>query len=166
MKKSILLILIVIFSILSVKSQTLPNYPYFLKNNVGDTIGVVFSLAQAQRIDNDYELLSLLRKAKIQSDKNDSLSIVVVNELNEKVATLNLKVSALNDIDKLKDSEITNLKAQIELYRRDQSLSNTESAKKDTIINNDKREIRGLKTQRFLGFVIGGTALIYLLIHK
>lgn len=166
MKKIILLILTGLFSILSIKAQTV-TYPYFLVKN-GDTVGVVFSISQAQRIDNDYELLSLLRKAKIQSDKIDSASIVVVNDLNEKVAELKVKISTLEDIDKLKNSQILDLKSQIDLYKKDQSLSNDQSFKKDSIINNYKSEVRKLKTQRFFGFIISGSGLlvgILLILH-
>ena len=61
MKRILILILAMIISNISIsqtQSQLMPesSYPqYYIEN--GDTIGVIFTVEQAQKVDNDLELL-------------------------------------------------------------------------------------------------------------
>ena len=160
MKKIILLISILI-SFISVKSQ---QYPSFYRSPHGDTLGIVFSIDQAQKIDNDYDLLNLYKQSNYKYEKLDSAYIIVVNGLNQQVAALRVKISTLEGINTLKDSAISNLKEQISKYKLDLSLADKQSIDKDLIINNYKKENRKLKTQKFLGFTIGGGSLIGIII--
>jgi hypothetical protein len=161
--KKIIFLIFALFSIISLKSQTTGNYPFFYIKGY-DTLGVVFSVEQAQKIDNDYQLLSLLKKSKIQSDSLSNAYITIVNSMGQQIAELKLKISTLEEKMLLKDSEINNLKDQIELYKRDIALAGEQSANKDKIITNYKKENRKLKFQKFFGFTVGGAALIAVIV--
>jgi|APCry1669189665_1035243.scaffolds.fasta_scaffold04455_4 hypothetical protein len=151
MKK--LLILIFILISFSLKSQTI--YPsYYIKN--GDTLGVIITIQQAQKIDNDYDLLSLLKEYKTKQDKLDSSYLVVIDNYGKEVATLKLKISTLEDLNNGKNLEIANLKSQIDGYKQDKLLSDLQLAKKDTIISNYKVQNIKLKVQRTVAFGVGG----------
>jgi predicted RNase H-like nuclease (RuvC/YqgF family) len=163
--KKILLLIIILFTL---KSQVVAqDFPKLYVVN-GDTIGVIFSIQQAQKIDNDYELLRLLKQAKAMSDKTDSAYIVIVDNFGKQVAEYKLKVSTLESLVSTQNEQIKNLKDQIEKYQRDSFLANEQSLRKDTIINNNKKEIRKLKTQKFLGFTFSGglIGIIILLLVK
>jgi len=151
----------------SLKAQL--KYPSFYIKD-GDTLGVIISVKQAQKIDNDYDMLFLLKQSHMSYEKLDSAYIKVVSESGKDIAELKVKVSKLNEVCTSKDAEINNLKAQIAKYVSDEILAKKESDKKDTIIKNNEREITNLKTQRFLGFTVGGGGLIgiivLLLLHK
>ena len=165
MKRLIFLIL-TIFLVNNTKAQRLSEeavFPQFYIQN-GDTMGITFSIKQAQKIDNDYDLLYLLKQAKFNYEKLDSASIVVINGLGQQVAELKIKVNKLEDINRQSDLQIANLKEQILKYERDSFFSAMQLAKKDTIINNYKKENRKLKTQRFLGFTIGGGSFLAVII--
>ena len=152
MKKFLLFTLFLLLSILSKAQNNFPHY--YIKN--GDTIGVVISIKQAQKIDNDYDLLSLLKKSKIEESKVDSAYIVVINNYGQEVAQLKLKISTMDDIDLIKDKEISNLRSQIDEYERDKLLSDLQLAKKDTIIQNYKGQVVKLKLQKTIAFSVGG----------
>ena len=140
---------------MSILSKAQNNFPhYYIKN--GDTIGVVISIKQAQKIDNDYDLLSLLKKSKIEESKIDSAYVVVINNYGQEVAQLKLKISTMDDIDLIKDKEISNLRSQIDDYERDKLLSDLQLAKKDTIIQNYKGQVVKLKLQKTISFSVGG----------
>lgn len=163
--KKILLLIVILFTL---KSQVVAqDFPKLYVVN-GDTIGVIFSIQQAQKIDNDYELLRLLKQAKVMSDKTDSAYIVIVDNFGKQVAEYKLKVSTLESLVSTQNEQIKNLKDQIERYQRDSFLANEQSLRKDTIINNNKKEIRKLKTQKFLGFTFSGglIGIIILLLVK
>ena len=158
--KKVLILLLSIFTIISTKAQfNNIDYPQYIVKN-GDTIGVMITVSQAQKIDSDYDLLDLLKKAKVQSDKADSACVVVVNNLGHQVAELKLKVTKMDELVKIKDEQISNLKSQISKYEQDSFLSTKQLALKDEIIGNYKKENLKLKTQKIVGFTIGGGGLV------
>ena len=159
--KKILTIILLFLSFIG-KSQKI-DYPYYyIKGN--DTLGIVISVTQAQKIDNDYTLLNLLKQYKFNSDKLDSINIVINDDFKNEVAQLKLKSQNLEEQLNLKDSLINNLKDQISKYQSDQNLSNTQLQKSDEIINNYKKENRRLRFKNFLGFSVGGGSLIGIII--
>ncbi len=156
--KKILLLLLGIFTFITLKAQVSEEYPrYYIKD--GQTY-VIFTLEQAQKIDNAYDLLYLLKQSKLQYEKLDSANIIVVNRLGEQVAELKLKTNTLEDLVKDKSLQISNLKEQISKYERDRLLSNEQSIKKDSIISNNTKQIKKLKKQKFFGFTFGGGGLV------
>lgn len=158
--KTLLTIILSIFIISSAKSQfNNIEYPQYIIKN-GDTVGVMITVAQAQKVDSDYDLLNLLKKSKLQFDRADSASVIVINNLGQQVAELKLKITAMEDLDRTKDNQISNLKEQITKYERDSFLSAQQIALKDEMIGNYKKENIKLKTQKIIGFTIGGGGLL------
>lgn len=159
MKKTLLLLLsFLICSLLSFSQST--DFPqYYIKN--GDTLGIIISLEQAQKIDNDYDMLDLLKNYKVAVDKLDSAYIFVIDNMKQQVAVLNLKISQLEGIIKLKDSQIDNLKDQIDKYRRDNDLANAQLKAKDEIIDNYKKEKKSAFLKTFA--LVIGIGVLFLL---
>lgn len=159
MKKTLLLLLsFLICSLLSFSQST--DFPqYYIKN--GDTLGIIISLEQAQKIDNDYDMLDLLKNYKVAVDKLDSAYIFVIDNMKQQVAVLNLKISQLEGIIKLKDSQIDNLKDQIDKYRRDNDLANAQLKAKDEIIDNYKKAKKSAFLKTFA--LVIGIGVLFLL---
>lgn len=154
--KSIILILLMITS--SVFAQEYPKY--LIENN--DTIGIIITVKQAQRIDNDLELLKLFEKMKYSSDNTINSYISVVDDMGKREALLQLKIKDLVLVEKTQTSMIDNLNKQIVNYKLDLSMCELQSSKKDTIILNNKSEIKKLKFQKFVGYTFGVTSLCVL----
>jgi hypothetical protein len=170
MKKILLTLLFGVISYMgySQYTPTQTDFPRYLINGK-DTIGVVISVQQARKIDNDYDLIILLKKYKSQCDSTDSAYVSVVDNQNNQIALLNVKISELQSIDSTQTVMINNLNSQINDYKKTIDLSNQQFAAQTQIVNNQNKEIRKLKTQKFLGYTIGGglalSAILILLLH-
>lgn len=161
MKKILFILSLALISIVtkSQTTQTMQFPQYYIKGT--DTLGLIISVEQAQKLDNDYDMLELLKKYKVSVEKMEEAYIVVVNNLQEEITTLKLKITTLEGIIKIKDSQIDNLKEQIEKYRRDGDLANAQLQAKNEIISNYRKDNRSrfLKT---LALIIGVGALLVL----
>jgi hypothetical protein len=130
------------------KNENLPEYLVFK----GDTIGVVLTIRQLQKLDNDTDLLLLLDRMELNKDTLNEKYLLLINEKNEKIEMLELKVSKLEEIDLKNNSIISDLKSQIE--NRQQNILKCDS----TIVNNDiiikglKKDLRKSKLKGVLGW--------------
>lgn len=142
--KSILLFLFTFFTI-NLYSQSidldLPRY-YVVQN---DTIGVILSIEQLQKIDNDLEIKNLLEKALIDCDSLSNQYIVVVDKYEKRIAILEVKNEELEDLNETKSEIIKELKSKVANYEKDLALCNEQNSKKDIIISNQKGTINKLK---------------------
>ena len=155
--KKIFTIIIFILICLSVKSQNI--YPsYYVKN--GDTLGIIISIKQAQKIDNDYDLLSLLKQSKTKQNELDSSYILVIDNYNKEVAELKLKISDIDSVNIDKNEQISNLKLQIDEYQKNQQLANQQLILKDDIIKEYKIQTLKLRIQKYIGFSVGGISIV------
>jgi len=166
MKKILSLLIGLFFAFSSSAQSPKPSnddFPqYYMKGK--DTIGVIFTVAQAQKIDNDYELLLLLKQSKIQSDSLINAYITVIDLQGKQIAKLELKTSLLEDLNKIKDSEIENLKQQIAQYKKDKVLSDSIIVNDKELITSYKKESRKLKTQKYLFTGLGIAAAVVALV--
>ncbi len=160
--KKILLLLLGLFALVTLEAQVKQEYPQsYIKD--GKTY-VVFTLEQAQKIDNDYDLLYLLRQSKAQYETLDSANIIVINNLGIQIAELKLKINTLNGVIQNREAQILNLKSQITKYEDDKILADKQSKAKDIIISNNGKQIKKLKRQKFLGFTVGGGGLVSVIV--
>jgi hypothetical protein len=120
----------------------------------GDTMGIIFSLEQAQKIDNDLEMKSLLEKKGYACDSTLSKFIKLVDEKTAFISSLDLKIKSLEDLLKDKDLSIDNLNSRISNLNLDVIFSNQQLTRKDGIIQNKDVQINTLKVQR--AWAIGG----------
>lgn len=153
MKKIIILVISiflssVLYSQVDTSNNKFPSY-HIVK---GDTIGVIFSIQQAQKIDNDEELLQLLGSMKTNCDSTISRYINVVNSYDNKLGILNMKISKLEDISNSKSDLILNLNQQISNYKEDYKKSEDQLSKKDDIILLQKKQINRLKWGKRIGY--------------
>lgn len=126
------------------------SYPkYYVVN--GDTIGVIITIEQAQKIDNDLEIKNLLEKSLIDCDSLSSQYIVVVDKLEKRVAILEVKNSELLKATSQQEMIISKLNDKIKNFEKELSLCDEQGKKKDQIISNQNKTINKL--------LIGGGAL-------
>jgi uncharacterized coiled-coil protein SlyX len=141
------------FSQINFVKENLPSY--YIQN--GDTIGVVLSVQQLQKLDYDVELLELLEKKGFNCDSTIKKYICVVNEYGKQVALLETKISKLEEVSDVKDDMIKNLKGQILNYQVDLNRAEVQLQYKDQMIKNQEKRITKLKIQRAV--TIGGGVL-------
>lgn len=161
--KTIFTTILLLFShiLLSQESKT----PYFLIQN-NDTIGVVLSLDQAQKIDSNLEMLNLLEELQIDCENLDNSYVKVINALGEKVTTLEFKANDLTSQVGKKDDEIRNLK--LSNLSLDSACTTCEElvSVKDSEITELKKEVRRQKFKKLIsvGSNVGLVVTIFFLL--
>lgn len=154
--KSLFLTLLLSLTYLISSAQT--ELPRYLIEN-GDTIGVIISVEQAQKLDNNSELLELFKKLRIDCDNLDTHYIQVINSLNEQVALLKVNVSELEGQSSSLSSWNESLKEQLKNSEKSNKLCNEELENKDQEIKILKGELRRQKIKKVVS-VAGNVALI------
>ena len=152
-------ILILIMSFLSFVSNAQDTYPHFLVENGKQT--VVFTLEQAQKIDNDQQLLTQFRQLGADMNLVDSACVKVVDTQGKEITGLKTEISGLKSLGLIKDKDIVNLKVQIAEYVKKEELSKTELVDKDKIIVEKDSQIKKQRNQKIIAFI--GTATIAIL---
>ena len=154
MKKLILSIFLMLLT-LNVLSQTTDSLPQFYVQN-GDTIGIIISVSQSQKIDNDEELLGLFQGLQINCDSIDAHYVLVINDENQQIALLQLKSDTLQAENSSNDTLINNLKTQIVSYQYIVSLDNSQLKNDSTIIKDLKKELVGQKIRKIISYIGNG----------
>lgn len=119
------------------------SYPQYYVVN-GDTVGVILTIEQLQKIDNDLEIKNLLEKSLIDCDSLSSQYIVVVSKLENRVTILEIKNSELLKATDQQDQIIKQLNLKVANYEKDLNLCDEQNKKKDTIISNQQSTINKL----------------------
>ena len=150
-----------LFSQRSLEIDTIPEkieqYPAWFIHK-GDTVGLIFTVEQVQKIDSDMELLSWLEKKGFTCDSTISVYIKVIDEYKKQVTIFETTISELKNQISDKDSQINNLKKTVQNWENDFKLAEEEILKLKSVITNSNIRILNLKTQRNLS--IGGGVLV------
>ena len=149
--KNILLSIILIFSFLSCKSATNQDtLPRFLIN--GSDTTVVLSLEQAQKLDSDEELLTMLKKSKISCDSLGSYYIKVIDDKNVTISVLKIKILKVESESIILNKIIAKLKADISKYEENESLYEKELKNNKTANDVLVKEIKRQKFRKFVAW--------------
>jgi predicted RNase H-like nuclease (RuvC/YqgF family) len=152
--KKILILLIILISSISVKSQDLPKY--LIEN--GDTIGIVLSIEQAQKLNKDSELLTLFRQLNVDCDKLDISYVKVINSLDQKVALLEFNNRNLKSLNLKNDSLVKNLQEQVNTVTENKNLCDEQLGLKKEENEILKEQLKKEKFRKFLS-ITGNVAL-------
>jgi hypothetical protein len=155
------------YGLITIGEKHVPKYLIGYTDDKVDTLGIVLSIEQAQKVDNSLDLLNLYRNVHTSCDSTVKLLVATIEDYKKvnlvaqqtirtyemSVNDLKLQINNLNEQIVVKDSEIR-IKASI-------------VKDKDNIINVDKLQIRHLKNQK-TGLMVGGVTvtvgLVYILL--
>ena len=154
--KKLLIIPILLLSFLSLSQD----YPRIELNEKGQKI-VVFTLEQAQKIDNDLEVYALLKVARIQCDSLNLSYVKVIDEQRNQIIIL--KNINDQDIKQLadKDKQIKNLTDQNANLEKDVKLCDSQKVNNQTEIDGLKKDIKKTKWKSLgSGFLVGVVATL------
>jgi len=161
MKKLIILALLSLFSFVGY-SQSI-DYPRIEKDSLGNSI-VLMTIEQAQKLDNNTDLLLLFENLNSQIGTMDSICLKVVNEKDAVIATQSIQISDLKSSIKIKDDKISELQGKITQLNKSIVSLKTEIDNKNTEINLHISEIKKTKTRfalygggagLLIGFILG-----------
>lgn len=133
-------------------------YPKIELNSKGEKV-VVFTLEQAQKIDNDLEVYDLLKVSRI---KCDSLNLSYVKVIDEKNNQIVLLKSINSETDKQvvdKDKQIKLLVEQIKNLQTNIDLCDKQKVNNQEQIDGLKKDLIKIKWKSIGGGFIGGVVL-------
>ena len=160
--KKLLSILIFLMFTFTISAQTI-EYPRYEIDSLGQKV-IVLTIEQAQKLDNNSDLLLLLEKYAQQIAEYDSVCIKTVNEKEKVIDLQKIEISKLKQNLTVKDKEIANLQGRVNEYIVKETFWNEQMKLKDeTIVKKDK-QISGLKSKMIWGGVGGGAAIIGLIL--
>lgn len=155
--KKLLSVLILMLSSIFAFSQI--EYPRIETDSLGNKV-IIMTIAQAQKIDNNMEILKLLTLQSSQCDSLSTAYLKVIDNLGKQVALLELDVNTLKSQMMDKDAQISNLQQQLSNSETINNLCEVQKNKQDQEIALLKKEVRKQKLQKVVGFAIGGVAII------
>jgi len=160
--KNIFSLLIFLLLTFTLSAQTI-EYPRYEIDSLGQKV-IVLTIEQAQKLDNNSDLLILLEKYAQQIAEYDSICIKTVNEKEKVIDLQKIEISKLKENLSVKDKEIKNLQGRINEYILKESFWNEQMKLKDETITIKDKQIGELKTKMIWGGVGGGAAIIGLIL--
>jgi hypothetical protein len=148
--KIILTIIICFISLFGLSQE----YPKIEIDSKGQKV-VIFTFEQAQRIDNDLEILSLLEKSKVQCDSLGLTTFRIIDTQNSKIILLEKSISELKKQSFEKDSLISNKDRQILNLENSSKLQDEQKKLKDQQIDGLKSDIEKEKTKKWIFGTVG-----------
>jgi len=153
--------LLTFISVLFFATAFSQEYPRIEKDSLDNDV-MVLTIEQAQRVDNDLELLNLYKSLDDECAKQESVYVQVVNDKDAVIASLKLEKTALIEFAENKVAQITVLQNQINEYRNNNSILKAQVDKKQEVINEKDLQI-GILKSKFKWTGIGATAIITVL---
>jgi NACalpha-BTF3-like transcription factor len=146
--KNLLLFLTLTFLSIFSQAQTRQLPDYLIEK--GDTIGIVLSIEQAQKLDNNTELLQLFKQLQIDCDNLEGYYVSIINESNQQIALLEANITSLTLQGQDKDKLIENLEKQLSNCAKDTVLCNQELKNKNDEIKLLKADLRKEKFKKWM----------------
>lgn len=126
MKKIIQILSVVLLTIISNTTFAQSEYPMLLKNSEGTFI--VFTISQANHINNTYDLNMYLDSIITQLDEKDSIHLVMVDSTNKIISKFNVIISAQNQKIKNFQEINDNFNLILDGYRKESEMLNKNNA--------------------------------------
>jgi len=154
--KKLLTVVLTIFSLISF-SQI--DYPRIETDSLGKKI-VIMTIEQAQKIDNNFEILALLTRQGSECDSLNSAYLKVIDNQGNQISLLELNVKKLKEQIKDKDSQIVNLQTRLVNEESSNKLCEKQKENDATEIKILKHEITRQKMKKVIGFVVGAAGIV------
>lgn len=159
MKKFIIL---VILSILSISSYSQDLYPRYEKDSMGNTI-VLMTIEQAQKLDNNSDLLLLFKEAGLEFNSYDSICIKAVNDKDAVISSQKIEIASLYLLLGVKDDKISTLNSEISEHITKSNIMQSQIDNRNSVIKENDKKIRKLKVKMAVTGIGGGAVIIGLL---
>lgn len=157
-------ILIMIFLMISTISFSQGiEYPRYEVDSLGQKV-FVMTIEQAQKLDNNSELLELFEQLNTQIGSYDSVCVQVINDKNVVISNQKVLIGELKNSLDTKDSSIVNLQNQLTKYQVNEVIFNDKIENLNYQIKLKDEKIRQQKTKMIIGGGIGGVSIVGLIL--
>ena len=136
------------------------DYPKYTVDSASNTAFVVFTIEQAQKLDNDEDLLKMYRLLHVGGDSLINVLVVKVKVAEYQTTLLNLKITELEKVNSTQRALVDNLNVQIDDYKKNVSLADEQMSLKDQQLKNVNKELKRQKRLKILGFGVGALGVV------
>lgn len=144
-------------------SELVPRYLIGINDsNKQDTLGIVITLKQAQKIDNDYDLLNIYKSMHINCDSTVNYLVQVVDDYKQLNVLAQQKIRLYETIISDQKKQITNLKSQIVIKTNQITTKDSIILDKGSLLDISKLEIKKYKKQRNKSIELGASISLVL----
>lgn len=126
----------------------------------GDTVGGILTIDQLHKIDKDQQLLEMYRDLLSSYQESDEFCIKIVDEYEDKISILKIKIEELQNIIGDKDMIISNLKDKVILYESNEGKYEEKLTNKDNIINEQGEQIKKQRNKMIWGGIAAGVTIV------
>lgn len=137
-------------------------YPRIEKDSAGQVI-VIMTLEQAQKLDNDSDLLTLFEKMDADIADYDYACIKVINEQGQVITSMNREIINLKEQCRVKDAKVDTLQANVNTYIAKELIWKKEVENNQKIAEEYKKELRISKWRNIIGGSSSGLIIIGLI---
>lgn len=157
------LIILLFGLIISVNSFSQIDYPRYEVDSLGQKV-VVMTIEQAQKLDNNSELLELFEQLNTQIGNYDSVCVQTINDKNIVISEQKVLIDQLKSSLDTKDTAITNLQNQVLKYQENEILFNRQITNLNNQIKLKDDKIKDQKIKMIVGGSISGVSIIGLIL--
>lgn len=151
MKKTFLALLLTFFTITlfgQINKQDLPQY--FIQN--GDTLGIILTVEQVQKLDNDVELLNMFELLSIKCDSLDKHYVKVINDLNDVIVLKDVSITNLTKQTKTFTNQVEKLKSAVDIKESQLKLCEEQRVNDSTAIASLKKDLKKAKVKNIVSW--------------
>jgi uncharacterized protein (DUF3084 family) len=138
-------------------------YPRFSVDSLGQKI-VELTVEQAQKLDNNSEVLILFQKLASEYRKSDSVCVKVINDKEKVITSQKVLIGNLNETVKTQNEMISTLQAEVNQHEEKAKILQLEVDNRQGVIKEKDKQIKKMKLKMIFGGGLGAAIITGLLI--
>ena len=163
--RKLLALIMLMFTTLAFSQKKEIDYPRYEVDSLGQKV-VVITVRQAMILDNNSDLLILLKKQVIEMNEYEDICVKVINDKEVVISKMTVQISKLEKDLVVKDDKIKILQDEILALVAKLKLSDEQLTNRDDVIKTMNKQMSKLKTKMIIGGIGGGIIIVALVLSS
>ena len=163
--RKLLALIMLMFTTLAFSQRKEIDYPRYEVDSLGQKV-VVITVRQAMILDNNSDLLILLKKQVVEMNEYEDICVKVINDKEVVISKMTVQISKLEKDLVVKDDKIKILQDEILALVAKLKLSDEQLTNRDDIIKTMNKQMSKLKTKMIIGGIGGGIIIVALVLSS
>lgn len=163
--RKLLALIMLMFTTLAFSQKKEIDYPRYEVDSLGQKV-VVITVRQAMILDNNSDLLILLKKQVVEMNEYEDMCVKVINDKEVVISKMTIQISKLEKDLVVKDDKIKILQDEILALLAKLKLSDEQLTNRDDVIKTMNKQMSKLKTKMIIGGIGGGIIIVALVLSS
>ena len=163
--RKLLALIMLMFTTLAFSQRKENDYPRYEEDSLGQKV-VVITVRQAMILDNNSDLLILLKKQVVEMNEYEDICVKVINDKEVVISKMTVQISKLEKDLVVKDDKIKILQDEILALVAKLKLSDEQLTNRDDVIKTMNKQMSKLKTKMIIGGIGGGIIIVALVLSS